>query len=400
MDRRDWLKTAFAVPPLWWLSGCALFDTATLVDFHVAADGSDASGDGTAERPWRQIDHALARIPAEVRFPRVLVGPGEYVRQLRIRRDAVIIGAGPDRVRLRSHLAGEPVVDVTGPGFSVRIENVALDGDQNRSGGLVARAAGLRLRNVRVLQPRLCGIWVEDCPVYLLEDCGVSTGENAPLFTDMGLNLVRSQGTVSGLRAGDRIDHVVNVIGGAATIVGAELTGSPVWYADGIRIQSAANVTVRDCRIVRPPGGEVVPEGRVHNPPYAGIEVAAPRDERRRVLIEDVRIAGFDVGVGVNLTGNALRLRRVRIDSAREACVRLIQGQQTHGGIGPAPAIDLGRPDDPGANHFGRDAPYALYHQAAYDVPAHGNDWDSPAADIERRIHDRLDDPRLGRVLR
>jgi len=394
MDRRHWLAGALIAPPLWWLGGCAWIDSAALTDFHVSVNGSDSTGDGSMARPWRQIDHALASIPADVRFPRLRVAAGDYARSLRVRRDLVISGAGADQVRLRSHMAGEPVVGVTGPGLSVRIEGVLLDGELNRSGGLVAREAGVRLRNVHVLHPRLCGIWLEDCPAYQLEDCQVSTGESFPMFTDLGVNLVRSRGAVINLRAGERIDHIINIIGGAVTIVGADLTGSPVWFADGVRIQSAADVTIRDCRIVRPPGGESVGD-QVHNPPYAGIEVAAPRDERRRVVIEDVRIAGFDAGVGVNLVGNALRMRRVQIDSAHAASIRLMQGTP-----GPAPIIDLGRPEDPGRNRFGRDAPFAIYHEAGYDVLAYGNDWDVPAADVDRRIRDRFDDPGLGSVLR
>lgn len=395
MNRREALLGLLTLPALSVLGGCAFFSTGPFTDFHVSANGSDDGGDGSPERPWRQIGHALQTIPAAVTNARILVGAGDYAGGLRIRREIVIQGAGPEQVRLRAPAPSEPVVEIQGPGLSARLEGVLLDGQNNRNPGLVARNAGLRLVGVHVLQPLLSGISLEDCALFSLEACRVSTGDIYPVWTDLGLNLVRSQGSVIGFEGGDLIDHVINIIGGAVVIDGAQITGSPIWYADGIRIQSAADVTVRRSSIVRPPGGEVPPDGRAHNPPYAGVEVAAPWHQGRQVVLEDLQIAGFDVGVGVNLEGNAIRLRRVSVDSARESCVRVIHpvGER-------APVVDLGRVGDPGGNRFGPDAPYALYHQAAFDVRAHGNDWGVAAADVERRIHDRLDDPRLGRVLR
>lgn len=198
MNRREALLGLLTLPALSVLGGCAFFSTGPFTDFHVSANGSDDGGDGSPERPWRQIDHALQTIPSAVTNARILVGAGDYAGGLRIRREIVIQGAGPEQVRLRAPAPSEPVVEIQGPGLSARLEGVLLDGQNNRNPGLVARNAGLRLVGVHVLQPLLSGISLEDCALFSLEACRVSTGDIYPVWTDLGLNLVRSQGSVIG----------------------------------------------------------------------------------------------------------------------------------------------------------------------------------------------------------
>jgi hypothetical protein len=66
------------------------------------------------------------------------------------------------------------------------------------------------------------------------------------------------------------------------------LTGSTIYYADGIRIQGASNLTIQDTTIIRPAGSEPASTGAVHNPPCAGIEIAASSNGNSLVRVDHV----------------------------------------------------------------------------------------------------------------
>jgi hypothetical protein len=66
----------------------------------------------------------------------------------------------------------------------------------------------------------------------------------------------------------------------------------------------------------------------------------------------------------------------------------------------PRGGIDLGGGTlgSVGKNSFGTGPEYAVDLRGAYEVTAQGNLWGATGAEIEGRIHDQLDDPKLGRV--
>ena len=137
------------------------------------------------------------------------------------------------------------------------------------------------------------------------------------------------------------------------------MTGSPIWYADGIRIQGASNVTVRNTTIVRPPGSELASAGPIHNPPYAGIEVASSSNGNSLVHVDGCTVRGFDVGIGVNLMHNQLRVQNNTIAQNTSADVRTMWA-----GTSPAvyPIVDLGGGTlgSVGNNDFGNGPEYAV----------------------------------------
>jgi hypothetical protein len=47
MNRREALLGLLTLPALGGLGGCALFSSGPFTDFHVSANGSDDSGDGS-----------------------------------------------------------------------------------------------------------------------------------------------------------------------------------------------------------------------------------------------------------------------------------------------------------------------------------------------------------------
>jgi hypothetical protein len=64
------------------------------------------------------------------------------------------------------------------------------------------------------------------------------------------------------------------------------------------------------------------------------------------------------------------------------------------------PTVDLGGGalGSAGNNNFGTGPEYAVSLGGPYDVTAQGNTWGATGASIEARIHDQLDDAKLGRV--
>ena len=96
--------------------------------FHVTLDGNDDAGDGSAERPWRTIRHAVnAGIPADGGHA-ILVGDGTYAGQ-----DTLTRGF-PTRVTVRAeHPYRAVLTNVDGGGEALRIyidgiANLAIEG--------------------------------------------------------------------------------------------------------------------------------------------------------------------------------------------------------------------------------------------------------------------------------
>jgi hypothetical protein len=80
--------------------------------FHVAIDGSDFSGDGTADSPWRTIGHAAATIPVAGDFT-ILVHPGSYEGPIEILRGfekEVTIKSEQDYGAILSHVNGNETI--------------------------------------------------------------------------------------------------------------------------------------------------------------------------------------------------------------------------------------------------------------------------------------------------
>jgi hypothetical protein len=69
--------------------------------FHVAADGSDEEGLGTADRPWASIAYAVAQVPDQAT---IVVAPGVYHGQVALQRrftqGVVVRAAQPYQARL------------------------------------------------------------------------------------------------------------------------------------------------------------------------------------------------------------------------------------------------------------------------------------------------------------
>src|SRR5438067_9075391 len=97
--------------------------------------------------------------------------------------------------------------------------------------------------------------------------CSVST---SGVYTDLGITLQHTTATIADFIAGTLIDHVIDIGPDCRVRIDhATITGSTIYYADGIR-SSNATVTIVNSTIVRPPMSEPAGNGVLHDPPYAG----------------------------------------------------------------------------------------------------------------------------------
>lgn len=401
-------------------------------DYYVAIQGNNSTGNGSSSKPWRTIQYALDHASyAGSSIVRINLAKGIYNENIVIDDEVIISGAGSSQfvtsgsnpdipVQQVSVIARQlppnlPVgetaksVNVTGVIGEVRLENLNVFG-----GGVTANDSDLTLDNVIVYGVTgFYGVEVTDSSFSIL-DSRIQT--QSGYLSDYGLSIVASSGFFTNSYVGDRFDHAINIIPWTGAhnvnpyslpiplniyITGATVKGSPIYYADGIRIQGPANVIIRDSEVTRAPGSAAAASGISHNPPYAGIEVAGwmvADNTMRRVEIIDTQTAGFDVGIGVNISTVQLKVEGSTIQGISYG-VRTSYNEYTDA---VEPVVDFGGGllGSQGNNIFSDQPKYAYYHATGtYPVRACYNDWNVLGSQIDSlRVYDKLDDPSLGRI--
>jgi len=393
-----------------WYSAILLFLVLTGCDYftqyYVSPSGSDAVGDGSQLSPWKTINYALNNINYSQAIPILNVAPGAYDEKITISNAIIINGAGSDQVTVQNSQAGDSdfVITVNGSilntvgNIFVMLKGMKVDG-RIKNRGVKGIQTMLLMDDVNVFQPGGFGIVIAENCFFNISNCTVGTiGYAGWSYSDIGIDVGNySTGTITNFSGGDHIDHIINIRPGCnVTISDSVLQGSPIWYADGIRIQGASNVSIINTSIIRPPDSELPPEGEV-NPFYCGIEAGSSSDGHALVMVKNCTINGFDVGIGINMMWNEISVQDCTISGNISADVKTIWH-----GYGPAvyPVVDLGGGDlgSPGGNDFGMGDEYAVVLEGPYDVFARYNNWGVIGITIEDRIIDRLDNPLLGRV--
>lgn len=370
--------------------------------YWVSPAGSDSSGDGSKPRPWHSIGFAAAHADYGQGVPTLNLAAGTYDEKVVLRDSVNVAGAGAGQVTIQNSATTDSDYVITADGRSssvpgvvvVTVTGLRVNGMAAKNRGILATQAVLVTRDVNVYQPS--GYAISIGPNIAGFDIDRTTvGFVGMLYSDVGVDVGNgSSGTISALTGGDHIDHIINIgLGCTVLIRDCTLTGSPIYYADGIRIQGASTVTIQNTTIVRPPGGEPASKG-VHNPPYAGIEIAASSNGDALVTVDHVSTRGFDVGIGINLVYNRVLVHDSTVLGI-SADVRTIWS-----GFLPEqyPAVDLGGGGlgSLGGNDFGTGSEPAIDLGGPYGVSAKNDLWGTSA--IDTRIHDQLDDSKLGRV--
>mgnify|MGYP001309615525 CR=1 FL=1 len=413
-----------ALLSLFLLGGCGP-SPGPFDEVHVSLNGSDLTGDGSPERPWRTIQHALDNLPETESMPLIRVAAGRYRENLNITRRVRIVGAGAgDPFNTRGVTVIEPALrDPTMPhpyqavSAAARVEMTDLVFHYGR---MQVTGGSLYLENVWFFGVSgRYALRLRDVGYFSFTDCEFHTPVNT--YADYGLEILSSIGEIHGGYFGQHFDHPIQIIQipsgvlesfsadgyryrGLLTSVlvdGVTIHGSNVFYADGIRVVSDASAIIRNSRIVREhvaaePWREGTSEGAA-----AGIDLLFEREGRARgsVRILNNVIAGFDSGIAVNMGGKPVLLAGNDI-SAITHLVKIHDGLTPHRDKAD-PILDFGGGPlgSAGGNIFRNVGDLAFFHQKDYDIYACFNDWEvSAAAAIEARLRDKRDDPALGWV--
>jgi hypothetical protein len=313
-----------------------------------------------------------------------------------------------------------------GKTVTINDSEVALQNLNVFGGWITANNADLSMKNVLVNGVTgFYGVLVNHSSFSIL-DSKIVTQPNT--YSDIGLYVYASAGFFTNSYVGSRFDHAITIepwgcpdvlkSEGVCTgeekvdvynlpipiniyITGATVEGSPIYYADGIRVSGPANVVIKNSKISRAAGGEPANKGSVHNKPYAGIEVGGwilADNTTRRVEIIGNDISGFDVGIGVNIStlqlkveGNKIQGLSYGVDTSYYNYTGTTHPSVDFGG-GPLGSI--------GKNTFSDQPKYAYFHDTGpYDVWACYNNWMVASSNIDpMRIYDKLDKSSLGRI--
>lgn len=396
-------------------------------EFYVSVKGSDALGDGSKSKPWRHIQYAIDNAkPKSGTVLRIILLKGIYEENLVIHRPLEMVGMGIGKATTYPNDVNYPVEEVSiisrkdtnQP--SILIENATSVNLQT----LVVFGGGVRAVNTRFIMYNVevtnslgaYAVQIENCPMFYIEKSQIKTANKTR--SDLGIEIRASSGDILNTYLGDLFDHTINIrlsdsgpltyedLNQPAdiqyiTIRDSIIEGSSIYYADGIRIQSAANVKIVNTKITRShPDAKAANTGTPHNPPYAGIEVAGWITEAQGhalVEIEGVTISGFNIGIGMNPEGFDVKAQN-NIISGIEYDVETAYTGYTSAS---PPVIDFGGGPlgSVGENNFAVQSPYAFYNNVPYETYACYNEWNVPVTNVDdARIFDKLDLPSKGRV--
>lgn len=385
----------------------ALSDTPAPGVYQVATSGSDSTGNGSAGRPWRTISYALSHADYAGTPPTINVAAGTYDENLVVDHSVTIAGASADTVNVRSSdpnytgyvIRTGDAVPSGGPPITVRISGVRIDGNGGKNAGLHAARTALTLDAVNVYAPGGFSVVIDaNSPSFSIANS--TFGYVGLLYSDVGIDVGSgTPGTIVHCTLGDHIDHAINIgMGCAVTIDNCLINGSPIYWADGIRVQGASNVTITNTTLIRPPGSAPASAGVPHNPPYAGIEVAASSNGGTTVSVSNCTVRGFDVGIGINMLYNAVRVQNCTLGGNVTTDVQTLWSGSSAAAY---PVVDFGGGalGSAGGNDFGTGTESAVRLGGPYGISVFSAQWGVSPGLIEGRITDQLDDPSLGRVL-
>jgi hypothetical protein len=294
------------------------------------------------------------------------------------------------------------MIDVSGDDVSFRLENIrieSLDRNFEQIKGMRVKESVFRLVDVTIYKPLPYGIVIEDSPSFTIEDSSVDSAGLS--WFDYGIDIYDSFGTIDGFYGGDHIDHIININDGSNVVVeNSTLEGSPIYYADGIRVLGNSNLLVADTVIRRSDDADSLPEGQPHGPSWAGIEINS--EAQNRFDIRNTEISGFDVGIGLNAEKAEIVIENSDLTGNVFAGVATSWHWYKPDSDFPslAPSVDLGGGplNSAGNNTFGTQASWGFVHDAPYDVEADFNDWGVSSGQVENRIYDDTYDSELGTV--
>ena len=170
-------------------------------EYYVSLNGNDGSGDGSSDRPWRTLQHAVSKVPANQGHT-IKIQAGTFVESAYINVPAGVniegAGIGITVLKPSSNLYHQSyawifdkfLISFQGGTGNQKISGLTIDGvSKQLYGGIVVNGRNsVVIENVRVQYTYFTGIWMwvtNDCRVtkVQLKDCawGSSNGASGAL---------------------------------------------------------------------------------------------------------------------------------------------------------------------------------------------------------------------------
>ena len=256
----------------------------------------------------------------------------------------------------------------------------------------------------------LFGLSLTDAGAFSVINSTFRTGTR--IYADYGIWVVNSTGEIIGSYFGDWLDHAIAIARYpdappmVVTVDGVTINGSPICYADGIRVSGAPTVTIQNSVIGRShadaeswsscsDGSRIVSDGIAAGIGFQRVPLSAG------VIASFVRnntISGFDVGLAFDVRRTHVLVEGNTISGVSNG-VKAWRWPDATSSTGAVLDFGRGPLGSTGGNTFPDVGSFAFYLDEDYDVSACDNVWTVPETQVDPdRIFDELDDATRGRV--
>ena len=250
----------------------------------------------------------------------------------------------------------------------------------------------------------LFGLSLTDAGAFSVIDSTFRTGTR--IYADYGIWVVNSTGEIIGSYFGDWLDHAIAIARYpdappmVVTVDGVTINGSPICYADGIRVSGAPTVTIQNSVIGRShadaeswsscsDGSRIVSDGIAAGIGFQRVPLSAG------VIASFVRnntISGFDVGLAFDVRRTHVLVEGNTISGVSNG-VKAWRWPDATSSTGAVLDFGRGPLGSTGGNTFPDVGSFAFYLDEDYDVSACDNVWTVPEPQVDPdRIFDELDD--------
>jgi hypothetical protein len=146
-------------------------------DFFISTNGSDSNGNGTQSKPWKTLEFAVTKVPANEGHT-IKISDGVFVeRRVMVPPGVNIAGAGRDRTIIKAdpsfyHHPADPgyshekfLLDLSSDAIATgnqSVKDLTIDGDEKKLHGgiLVKNRTNILLKRIKVQSTNFTGIWL------------------------------------------------------------------------------------------------------------------------------------------------------------------------------------------------------------------------------------------------
>jgi len=158
----------------------------------VSPNGSDETGDGSAENPYRTIQHGIDMSPRKDAVVRVL--PGTYQENITLSSDLMVLGSGAAQTIITA--AGGNVVSATNV-VEVTLAGFTIDGQGAASNGILCSGAtAMMMINDNIITRATTGIRCSDSANVLIQSNTIRQHVEVGVYCDDSANVDVKNNTI------------------------------------------------------------------------------------------------------------------------------------------------------------------------------------------------------------